>query len=93
MTRRPPSPSSARSSATCCSSCGRSAAISSAQPSRMHMADLTTRLDTFLEFSDLLAVSNHDGIFTDQIEPTNMPVEVDTHARPIKACCYLFDMG
>ena len=49
--------------------------------------------DAFVKFGDLHAVAQFDGVFADQINPADMAVEVDAHARPVEARGHLLDMG
>ena len=51
------------------------------------------RHDAFLELGDLLAVAQHHRVLAHQIEPADVAVEVDAHARPIQARRHLLDMG
>src|SRR5262245_17912023 len=51
------------------------------------------RQDTVLKLRDLLPVSQHDGVFTDEIDARDMAIKVNSHARPIQAGRDLFDMG
>src|SRR4029078_3003469 len=48
--------------------------------------------NAFAEFSNLLAILDHDGVLADQVDAADMAVEVDTHARPVKARRDLLDM-
>ena len=48
--------------------------------------------NAFPEFSDLLAVFQHDRVLADEINTRHMAVEVDAHARPIQPRRHLFDV-
>ncbi len=49
--------------------------------------------DAVLEFGDLLAVLQDDGVLADEIDAADMAVEVDADAGPVEAGGDLFDMG
>ena len=46
----------------------------------------------FLELRDLLAVLQHDGVFANQIDTTDVTVQVYSDARPVEPGCNLLDM-
>ncbi len=49
--------------------------------------------DAVAEFSDLLAVTQDDGVLADKIDARNVAVEVDADQRPVETRCDLLDMG
>ena len=50
------------------------------------------RQDTFLKLGDLLAVTQFDGVLTDQVDTADVAVEVDAHTGPVQTRGNLFDM-
>ena len=51
------------------------------------------RQNAVAKLCDLLAVTQNDRILADQIDPADMAVEIDPHARPVQPRRNLFDMG
>ena len=51
------------------------------------------RQNPFTKFGHLLAVTQHDRIFADQVDAADMAVKIDPDAGPVQACGNLFDMG
>src|SRR5262245_66022748 len=50
------------------------------------------RQNAFAKFGDLLTVFDDDGVFADQIDPADVAVEVDAHARPVEPRSDLLDV-
>ena len=48
--------------------------------------------DAFLEFGDLLAVLQHDGVLADHVDTADMAVQIDPDHRPVEARGDLLDM-
>lgn len=49
--------------------------------------------DTFLVFGHLYAFTNDDSVFTDEVNTTNVAIEVDAKTWPIQTSGDLFDMS
>ena len=49
--------------------------------------------DAFTEFGYLLAITQHNGVFADQVDTADMAVQIDPDTGPVQARCHLFDMG
>ena len=47
----------------------------------------------FAEFGHLLAIAQHNRIFTDQIDTADMAVEINPDTGPVQPRRDLFDMG
>ena len=48
--------------------------------------------NAFLKLGHLLAVFQHNRVFTDQINTADMAVEIDPHTRPVEPGCNLLNM-
>ena len=51
------------------------------------------RKQAFTVFGDLLSVFNDDRIFSDEIDPADVAIEIDPDAGPIEPCRHLLDVG
>ncbi len=51
------------------------------------------RQNAFVEFGDLFAILELDGVFADQIDPADVAIKVHTHSGPVQAGGNLFDVG
>ena len=49
--------------------------------------------DPFVEFCNLFAVFQFDGVLTDKVNPADVTVQVHAHRGPIQTGCNLFDVG
>ena len=49
--------------------------------------------NTFAEFRNLLAITQHNGVLADQVDSADMAVQVDPDAGPVEPRCHLFDVG
>ena len=49
--------------------------------------------NTLAKFGNLLAITKHNRIFTDEINAADMAVQIDANTWPVQPCGNLFNMG